>query len=140
MSHPFVMMRVMTAIVIDLPTARRRRKTGPPPRRAGTGPARLIDLASYRRARSARRGPRRDVPEYDDDDEEDDDGWAERAHRVVDAAEELLAAGRAAEVVEFCGLAARCLDRNAAELGNPCALLGLTERLGDLRARAGGHG
>jgi hypothetical protein len=138
MSHPFVMMRVMTAIVIDLPTARRRRKAGPTPRRAGSGPARLVDLASYRRARATRRAPRRAVPDLDDDD--DDDGWAERAHRVIDAAEELLAAGRAAEVVEFCGLAARCLDHNAAALGDPAALLGLTERLGDLRTRACGHG
>ncbi len=138
MSHPFVMMRVMTAIVIDLPTARRRRKSGPAPRHAGSGPARLVDLASYRRARAARR-PRRDVPEYDDEDEEDD-GWVERAHRVIDAAEALLAAGKTAEVVEFCGLAARCLDRNATAVGDACALLGLTERLGDLRARAGSHG
>jgi hypothetical protein len=128
----------MTAIVIDLPTARRRRNTGPTPRRGGSGPARLVDLASYRRARSARRGPRRDTTEPDDD--EEDDGWAQRAHRVIDAAEELLAAGRAAEVVEFCGLADRCLDRNRTELGDHIALLGLTERLGDLRARACGHG
>jgi hypothetical protein len=138
MSHPFVMMRVMTAIVIDLPTARRRRQPGPTPRRGDTGPARLVDLASYRRARSARRGPRRDVPEPDDEDEDDD--WADRAHRVIDAAEALLSAGRASEVVEFCGLAARCLDRSATELGDHVALLGLTERLGDLRARACGSG
>jgi hypothetical protein len=133
------MMRVMTAIVIDLPAARRRRQPGPAPRRTGAGPAHLVDLASYRRARSARRGPRRDDP-VPDDDEDDDDCWAERAHRVIDAAEELLTAGRAAEVVEFCGLATRCLHRNAAELSDPGALLGLTERLGDLRARAGGRG
>ena len=139
MSHPFVMMRVMTAIVIDLPTARRRRKSRPTPRRAGAGPAPLVDLASYRRGRSTRRAPRRDVPDLDDE-EDDDDGWAERAHRVIDAAEELLAAGRGAEVVEFCGLAANCLDRNAAELSDRGAVRGLTKRLGDLRARAGGHG
>ncbi len=127
----------MTAIVIDLPTDRRRRNPGPAPRRPGSAPARLVDLASYRRARSSRRAPRREVPEHDDD---EDDSWAERAHRVIDAAEELLAAGRAAEVVEFCGLATRCLDRNAAELGDPCALHGLAERLGDLRVRAGANG
>ena len=127
----------MTASVIDLPTARRRRKTAPAPRHPSSPPARLVDLASYRRARSSRRAPRRDIPEYDD---EDDDDWAERAHRVIDAAEELLAAGRATEVVEFCGLATRCLDHNAADLGDACALHGLAERLGDLRARAVGHG
>jgi hypothetical protein len=138
MSHPFVMMRDMTAIVIDLPAARRRRKTAQAPRHPASAPGRLVDLASYRRARSSRGAPRRDVPEYDDD--EDDDDWEERAHRVIDAAEELLAAGRAAEVVEFCGLATRCLNRNAVELGDPCALHGLAERLGDLRARAGAHG
>jgi hypothetical protein len=134
------MMRVMTAIVIDLPAARRRRQPGLAPRRStGAGPAHLVDLASYRRARPARRRPRRDDP-VPDDDEDDDGSWAERAHRVIDAAEELLAAGRAAEVVEFCGLATCCLHRNAAELSDPGALLGLTERLGDLRARAGRRG
>jgi hypothetical protein len=132
------MMRRMTAIVIDLPTARRRRNGSPTPRRPGSGSAPLVDLASYRRARTSRRAPRREVPDLDDDDEED--GWEQRAHRVIDAAEELLAAGRAAEVVEFCGLAARCLDHNATELGDPAALVGLTERLGELRARACAHG
>jgi hypothetical protein len=129
------MMRVMTAIVIDLPSARRRRSASATPRIAQ--PAALVDLATYRRARSARRRPRRDEPEHDD---EEEDGWTARAHRVIDAAEELLAAGRAAEVVEFCTLAAGCLGRNAAELCNPGAVLGLTQRLGDLRTRACGDG
>jgi hypothetical protein len=126
------MMRVMTAIVIELPTARRRHRPSGSPRRAES--AALVDLAAYRRARSVRRRPRRDEPEHDDDEEEV--GWAEGVHRVIDAAEELLAAGRAAEVVEFCTLATGCLGRNAAELGNPLVVRGLTERLGDLRTRA----
>jgi hypothetical protein len=130
----------MTAIVIDLPATRRRRKTGPPPRHPALAPPRPVDLAAYRRARSARKSPRRDLTEHDDEEEGEGDGWAQRAHRVIDAAEELLAAGRAAEVVEFCGLATRCLDRSAGELDDPAAMSVLTGRLGDLRARAGGCG
>jgi hypothetical protein len=132
----------MTAIVIELPATRRRRNRGPASRHPAAAPARPVDLAAYRRARAARRSPRRDLTEHDDEEEGDGEGgdWAERAHRVIDAAEELLAAGRAAEVVEFCGLATRCLDRSAADLDDPGTLCGLTERLGDLRVRAGGCG
>jgi len=145
MSHPFVMMRDMTAIVIDLATKRRRARSGRAPLRVGAAPARLIDLAAYRRARPGRRRPRRgDVEDLEvraddeDDDEDDEEEWAARAHRVLDTAAELLAAGRAAEVAEFCMLAAGCLGRNAAEIGQPRVVLGLTERLGALRAEARG--
>jgi hypothetical protein len=142
------MMLDMTAIVIDFATRRRRPRSGPAAIRAGAAPARLIDLATYRRARPGRRRPRRADPDHfesdgdddDDDDEDDREDWVERAHRVIDVAEELLAAGRAADVVEFCALAAGCLGRSAAEIGQPRVVLGLTERLGALRLRAGGDG
>jgi hypothetical protein len=142
MSHPFVMMRDMTAIVIDLATRRRRSRSGRAPVRVGAAPARLIDLATYRRARPGRRRPQRGDVEHledradDEDDEDDEEDWAQRAHRVLDTAAELLAAGRAAEVAEFCTLAAGCLGRNAAEIGQPRVVLDLTERLGALRAEA----
>jgi hypothetical protein len=57
---------------------------------------------------------------------------------VIDAAEALLAAGDRDDVLEFCVRAAACLGRNAAELGDPLAVVGLTSRIGELRVRAGG--
>jgi hypothetical protein len=140
----------MTAIVIDLASRRRRARSRTAPVRADGAPARLVDLATYRRTRPGRRRLQRaDLghlearggdADDDDTDEEEEEDWAERAHRVLDTAEELLAAGRAAEVAEFCALAAGCLGRNAAEIGQPRTLMGLTQRLGALHARACGDG
>jgi hypothetical protein len=98
--------------------------------------ARIIDLATYRRARSTRVRSRR--PVFDSDDDEDEYDWEVRAHRVIDAAEALLAAGDRDDVVEFCVRAAACLGRNALEIGDARAVVGLTARLGELRARAAG--
>jgi hypothetical protein len=100
-------------------------------------PASIVDLATYRRSRSTRVRPRR--PDVDDEGEEDDDDWELRAHGVIDAAEALLAAGDRDDVLEFCTRAAACLGRNAAELGDPQAVVGLTSRIGALRAQATGR-
>jgi hypothetical protein len=126
-------MRVMSAIVLKLP-----RRRGPSVNAIPARPesARIIDLATYRRARSTRVRPRR--PDFASDDDEEDDDWEVRAHGVIDAAEALLAAGDRDDVLEFCVRAAACLGRNAAELGDPLAVVGLTSRIGELRARAGG--
>ena len=127
------MMRYMSAIVLKLPSRRGASVNAIPARPES---ARIIDLATYRRARSTRIRPRR--PDFDSDDEEEYD-WEVRAHGVIDAAEALLAAGDRDDVLEFCVRAAACLGRNAAELGDPHAVVGLTSRIGALRARAGGH-
>jgi hypothetical protein len=135
MSHPFVMMRAMSAIVLQLPQARLRRRAGTTSRRGRATPASIVDLATYRRSRSARvRQPRLDL---DDDDDEEEDCWEVRVHGVIDAAEALLEAGHREDVLEFCARAAACLGRNAAEIGDAGAVVGLTTRLGELRARAG---
>ena len=121
----------MTAIVIDLPTARRRRNARP------DSPPRRLRIRPPRRPRQLPPGPlrpggRRGATSPTLDDEDEDDDWAQRAHRVIDAAEELLAAGRAADVVEFCGLS-RPLPRpqRSRARRSTLALVGLTERLGD---------
>ncbi len=123
----------MSAIVLQLP-----RRRGPSVNAIPARPesARIIDLARYRRARSTRARSRR--PDFESDDDEDEYDWELRAHRVIDAAEALLAAGDREDVLEFCVRAAACLGRNAVEMGDAGAVVGLTARLGELRARAGG--
>jgi hypothetical protein len=51
----------------------------------------------------------------------------------------LLSAGQRDDVLEFCARAAECLGRNAAEIGDARAVVGLTSRIGALRARASGR-
>jgi len=125
----------VSAVVLKLPI-----RPGPSVNAIPARPesARIIDLATYRRARSPRVRPRRpDINSGDDDEEEYD--WEVRAHGVIDAAEALLAAGDRDDVLEFCVRAAACVGRNAAELGDPLAVVGLTSRIGALRARASGR-
>jgi hypothetical protein len=125
----------MTAIVLNFP---RRRGSGVNAIPARPEPARIVDLATYRRSRSHRPRPLR--LDLDDDDDDGGDRWAAQAHDVIDAAEALLAAGHCEEVLEFCARATDCLGRNAAELGlgDVGAVVGLTARLGELRTRASG--
>jgi hypothetical protein len=129
------MMRHMSAIVLKLPSRRGPSVNAIPARPES---ARIIDLATYRRARSTRVRPRRPDIGSDDEDDEEEHDWEVRAHGVIDAAEALLAAGQRDDVLEFCVRAAACLGRNAAELGDAGAVVGLTARLGELRVRAGG--
>jgi hypothetical protein len=129
------MMHVMSAIVVKFP-----RRRGPSVNAIPARPesARIIDLVTYRRARSTRVRPRRPDVDNDDDEEEEYD-WEVRAHGVIDAAEALLAAGNRDDVLEFCFRAAACLGRNAAELDDRLAVVSLTSRIGALRARASGR-
>jgi hypothetical protein len=130
------MMRDMSAIVLKLPIRRGPSVNAIPARPES---ARIIELATYRRARSTRVRPRRPDFDSNDDDEEEEHDWEVRAHGVIDAAEALLASGDRDDVLEFCVRAAACLGRNAAELGDPFAVVGLTSRIGALRARAIGR-
>jgi hypothetical protein len=122
----------MSAIVLKLPTRRGPSVNAIPARPES---ARIIDLSTYRRSRSRR-------PDFDsdDDDEEEEERWEVRVQRVIDAAEALLEAGHREDVLVFCARAADCLGRNAAEIGDTRAVVGLTARLGELRARASGGG
>lgn len=133
------MMRVMSAIVLQISPARLRRRAAATSPRGRATSASIVDLATYRRARSARaRSPRLDLDDDDEEEEEEEEQWEVRVQRVIDAAEALLDAGHREDVLEFCARAADCLGRNAAEIGDPRAVVGLTARLGELRARASG--
>jgi hypothetical protein len=65
--------------------------------------------------------------------------WETDAHGVLDAVEELLATGRASDVIAFCELAVAFLETNAAEIEDPTPLVRLARRLGDLERRAAPH-
>jgi hypothetical protein len=62
--------------------------------------------------------------------------WATDAHGVLDAVEELLATGRATDVIAFCELAVAFLEANAAEIDDPAPLVRIGRRIGDLQRRA----
>jgi hypothetical protein len=64
-------------------------------------------------------------------------GWAVRADAVLDAAEQLLAAGEASDVVKFCEYAIRCVETSAADIDDTRSLVRLARRLGELQVRAG---
>jgi len=70
----------------------------------------------------------------------DPDDWVARAHGVLDAVEQLLAHGRAADVLAFCRRAVALLEENAAEVDDPAPLVRLARRLGDLERRAAAAG
>jgi hypothetical protein len=131
------MMHGMSAIVVKLPVRPGPHVNAIPAR---PQPARVIELATYRRPRRARsaRPPRVRPPRPDFGDDDGEGGWEAGAHDVIDAAEALLRAGQREDVLEFCARAAECLGRNAAEIGDAGAVVGLTSRIGALRARAGG--
>lgn len=63
-------------------------------------------------------------------------GWSVEAASVVDAVEDLLAAGRAADVIGFCEDAVSRLETDADAIHDEGALAALVERLGDLHLRA----
>jgi hypothetical protein len=65
-----------------------------------------------------------------------DDDWAADADGVLDAVEELLATGRASDVIAFCELAVAFLEANACDIEDPTPLVRLARRLGDLQRRA----
>ena len=62
--------------------------------------------------------------------------WATDTHGVLDAVEELLATGRATDVIAFCELAVAFLEANATDIDDPAPLVRLARRLGDLERRA----
>jgi len=62
--------------------------------------------------------------------------WATDAHGVLDAVEELLATGRASDVIAFCELAVAFLEANANDIEDPTPLVRLGRRIGDLQRRA----
>ena len=57
-------------------------------------------------------------------------------HGVLDAVEDLLATGGAAEVIAFCELAVAYLEANASDIDDPAPLVRLGRRIGDLQQRA----
>jgi hypothetical protein len=62
--------------------------------------------------------------------------WAEDAHGVLDAVEDLLAHGDTSDVISFCELAVAYLEANASDIDDPTPLVRLARRLGDLQRRA----
>ncbi|MET0145321.1 MAG: SWIM zinc finger family protein [Ilumatobacteraceae bacterium] len=62
--------------------------------------------------------------------------WEAQAAGVLDAAESLLASGRADDVLAFCERAVACLEDGASEIADDEALGRLAERLVRLRRRA----
>ena len=65
-----------------------------------------------------------------------DGDWSTDVHGVLDAVEELLATGRASDVIAFCELAVAFLEANASDIDDPAPLVRLGRRIGDLQRRA----
>ena len=65
-----------------------------------------------------------------------DGDWSTDVHGVLDAVEELLATGRASDVIAFCELAVAFLEANASDIDDPTPLVRLGRRIGDLQRRA----